>query len=180
MRPLDLYPYYIGNDQITRSIPKALNNFNKIVFILNDSDNVFINNILVMNGLSLSGNNNYTFTIGETGEYNFLDQIQFAASQKVSFLAYKCKAMSTKKIQLDYGNIDNIQGTNKILNLTGAVKCHLLWDTSNDLIINNQLVQQASNPLVIVIPIGDSRTIINDQIDLTGSFNVGYIIERLI
>lgn len=179
MRPLNLYPYNLGDDVVTRTTPKALNNFNKIVFVVNDQSDFFINNIKVMTA-TFAGFD-YTFTIGETGEYNFADQLQFSGSSNVGFIAYQGKAMSTKQIQLDYGNIDSIQTATKILNLTGAIKCTLLYDSANALVINGQRVIQGSGTgLITAIPIGDSKTIINDQIDLTNSINVGYIIERLI
>jgi hypothetical protein len=81
-------------------------------------------------------------------------------------------------LQLDQGRINN---NTLALNITGAIKIHLIHDTSGDLYINNVLIVQATGPGTIVIDIGNDIDVINDTLILqnVGS-QTGYIIERLI
>jgi hypothetical protein len=81
-------------------------------------------------------------------------------------------------LQIDQGRIVN---NTLNLNITGAIKIHLIHDTSGDLFINNVLIVPTTGPGTIVIDIGNDVDIINDTLIIqnVGS-QTGYIIERLI
>ena len=174
MRPLNLY---VGNilDLRTQAEPISIVGANKLQLSTDDTAPLYINNTLVY---SAGSGINYSITIGASGLYKINDSVILLNSTRVGYIANQGKTMSEKQIQLQVGNIDSI--SNKILNLTGAIKATFIFDSANTQIINGLRFLPGGGSGPVVITLGDDRTIINDQLDFTGSTNVGYIIERLI
>lgn len=174
MRPLNLY---VGNilDLRTQAEPISIVGANKLQLSTDDTAPLYINNNLVYQaGSGIS----YSITIGASGLYQINDSIILLNSTRVGYIANQGKTMSDKQIQLQVGNIDSI--SNKVLNLTGAIKATFIFDSANTQVINGITFLPGGGIGPAVITLGDDKTIINDQLNFTGSTNVGYIIERLI
>lgn len=177
MKSLNLYCNNVQN--ITSGNRKdfsfPVNNCTTIVIINEPGGPLYINSVLVYQA---TGGNFFTFTLGKKGLYKFNTGINLSQSTRAKLLSYTQIPKSEKMLQLDQGRIDN---NTLSLNITGAIKIHLIHDTSGDLYINNVLIVPATGPGTIVIDIGNDVDIINDTLILqnVGS-QTGYIIERLI
>ncbi len=177
MNSLNLYSNNVQN--ITSGNRKdfsfPVNNCTTIIIINDPGGPLYINNVLVFNN---AGGNYYTFTLGEKGLYKFNTGINLSQSTRAKLLSYTQIPKSEKMLQIDQGRIVN---NTLNLNITGAIKIHLIHDTSGDLFINNVLIVPTTGPGTIVIDIGNDVDIINDTLIIqnVGS-QTGYIIERLI
>jgi hypothetical protein len=137
---------------------------------------LWINNILVYNG-GVSPEF-FNITLGQKGLYKFNTQLNFSNSSDTGIILYTQIPKSEKMLQIDQGRIVN---NTLALNITGAIKIHLIHDTSGDIYINNVLLLQGLGPGTIVIDIGNDVDIINDTIIIQNAGSqTGYIIERLI
>jgi hypothetical protein len=151
-----------------------VNNCTTIVFINYASTTLYINNVLVFFGSA----GLYTFTLGKKGLYKFNTEINLAPSARGSVVSYTQTVKSDKMLQIDQGNINNATIN---LNVTGAIKIHLIHDTNGDLFLNGINISPAIGPGTLVLDIGNDIDIINDTLIIqnVGS-QTGYIIERLI
>jgi hypothetical protein len=152
-----------------------VNNCTTIVIINEPGGPLYINSVLVYQA---TGGNFFTFTLGKKGLYKFNTGINLSQSTRAKLLSYTQIPKSEKMLQLDQGRIDN---NTLSLNITGAIKIHLIHDTSGDLYINNVLIVPATGSGTIVIDIGNDVDIINDTLIIQNiGSQTGYIIERLI
>lgn len=178
MQPLNLYVstildvYSTGKEGFNFPVKNATT----IILKGNERDPLTINGQFVYTG---SGNQDYTIRLGDKGIYNFNDYLNLANSgNSIGTIAYQSKVMSNKEIQISAGSVPT--GVDFNLNLTGAIKLHIIHDTNSTLYINgNQIIVGGFNGTV-VIDIGNDIEIINDTITLLTGGNTGFIIERLI
>ena len=179
MKSLNLYINNVANIQNPRITNSnfPINEATSLVIYANERDPLYINNTFVYQGTG-AGNQDYVVYIGKKGLYKFNDKFNlFNSGNSVSLISYQQNTMSDKRLQIDVGNITN--GTLN-LNLTGAIKFHLIHDTNGALIINNISITSGGLPGTSVIDIGNDIDIINDNITIGSSSTTGYIIERLI
>lgn len=178
MQPLNLYVatindvYSIGKEGFNFPVKDA----STIILKGNERDPLTINGQLVYTG---SGNQDYIIRLGDKGIYKFNDYLNLANSgTSIGTIAYQSKVMSNKQIQISAGAVPI--GVNFDLNLTGAVKLHIIHDTNSNLDINGITIIAGSYLGTVVIDIGNDIDIINDTITLRTNSNTGFIIERLI
>lgn len=178
MQPLNLYVstvsdvYSSGKEGFNFPVKDA----STIILKANERDPLTINGQLVYIG---SGNQDYIVRLGDKGIYKFNDYLNLANSgNSIGTIAYQNKVMSSKQIQISAGTVPI--GVNFNLNLTGAVKLHIIHDTNFQLDINGNTIIPGGYFGTVVIDIGNDIDIINDTITLFTGGNTGFIIERLI
>lgn len=178
MRPLNLYVATVND---VRTSGKE-----GFSFPIKDATTIYIKgtevDALVINGnfvFSGAGNSTYLIKLGAKGIYKFNDPLILVNSgPSIGTIAYQNKVMSSKQIQIYAGNIP--LNTPTEINLTGAIKLHIIHDTSGDLFINGIRAITVGANGTVVIDIGNDIDIINDTIILETNSSTGYIVERLI
>jgi hypothetical protein len=178
VRSLNLYSNNVQN--ITSGNRKdfafPVNECTTAILTLPGQAALWLNGVIVYNG-GISPEISI-ITLGKKGLYKFNTQLNLFNSVSLGVIMYSQNARSEKMLQIDQGRIVN---STLNLNITGAIKLHLIHDTSGDLYINNVFTVPATGPGTIVIDIGNDVDIINDTLIIqnVGS-QTGYIIERLI
>lgn len=178
MQPLNLYVATVNDVRSTgkEGFSFPVKDVTTILIKGNERDPLTINGQLVYIG---SGNQDYIIRLGDKGIYKFNDYLNLANSGgSIGTIAYQSKVMSSKQIQISAGSVPI--GVNFNLNLTGAVKLHIIHDTNFQLDINGNTIIPGGYLGTVVIDIGNDIDIINDTITLATNGNTGFIIERLI